>query len=217
MTLMHPHFSSTLAVVGACALGAGGCATSVPPTDQMAAAEASVAGAKVAGAQAYAPSELLLATDKLAHARRAMADGDHDLTLQLAQQAHSDAQRTERGLVITLDDALFDSDRAELPSGGLRDMAKLVEFFERHPTRTALIEGFTDSRGSKSANLDLSLRRAGALRHALIDEGVFAGRLETRGYGDAHPASTNSTAAGRRMNRRVEIVLSGDDGIVSAR
>jgi outer membrane protein OmpA-like peptidoglycan-associated protein len=127
------------------------------------------------------------------------------------------AKRTERGLVITLDDALFDSDRAELPSGGLRDMAKLVEFFERHPTRTALIEGFTDSRGSKSANLDLSLRRAGALRHALIDQGVFAGRLETRGYGDAHPASTNSTAAGRRMNRRVEIVLSGDDGIVSAR
>ncbi len=127
------------------------------------------------------------------------------------------AKRTERGLIITLDDALFDSDRAELPSGGLRDMAKLVEFFERHPSRTALIEGFTDSRGSKRFNLDLSLRRAGALRHALIDQGVFAGRLETRGYGDAHPASTNSTAAGRQMNRRLEIVLSGDDGIVSAR
>ncbi len=92
MTLMHPHFSSTLAMAGAFALGAEGCATGVPPTDQMAAAEASVAGANMAGAQAYAPTELLLATDKLAHARRAMADGDHDLALQLAQQAHSDAQ-----------------------------------------------------------------------------------------------------------------------------
>jgi outer membrane protein OmpA-like peptidoglycan-associated protein len=137
-----------------------------------------------------------------------------DLEMQLKEL---NAKQTERGAVITLDDVQFDSNRAELPPGGLRDMDKLVDFFERHPTRTALIEGFTDSQGSKSANLELSLRRAGAVRHALIDQGVFAGRLETRGYGDAYPASTNGTVAGRQMNRRVEIVLSGDDGTVKAR
>jgi len=49
------------------------------------------------------------------------------------------------------------------------------------------------------------------------DQGVFAGRLETRGYGDAYPASTNRTATGRQMNRRAEIVLSGDDGTVKSR
>jgi outer membrane protein OmpA-like peptidoglycan-associated protein len=112
---------------------------------------------------------------------------------------------------------LFDPNRAQLRSGGVRDMSKLVDFFKSHPKRTALIEGFTDSQGGEAFNLDLSQQRAAAVRDTLIVQGVFADRLSTRGYGEAHPASTNDTAAGRQMNRRVEIVLSDEEGRVKAR
>lgn len=137
-----------------------------------------------------------------------------DLEMQLRDM---NAKQTERGDVITLGDVLFDSNRAELREGSLRDMSKLVEFFKRHPKRTALIEGFTDSDGNERDNLDLSARRAGAVRDALVAQGVFADRLSVRGHGEAHPASTNATQAGRQANRRVEIVLSAEDGVVKAR
>lgn len=137
-----------------------------------------------------------------------------DLEMQLKDL---NQKPTERGDVISLGDVLFDSNRAALRSGGLRDMAKLVDFFKRYPNRTALIEGFTDSLGSERDNLQLSQRRAASVRNALIDQGVSADRLTSRGHGEAHPASTNTTQAGRQANRRVEIVLSGEDGIVKAR
>ncbi|MCW7541163.1 OmpA family protein [Aquabacterium sp. A7-Y] len=138
----------------------------------------------------------------------------NDLEMQLRDL---NAKQTDRGNVITLADVLFDSNSAELRSGGIRDMAKLVDFFKLHPTRTALIEAFTDSQGSKAVNLHLSQRRAATVRDALVVHGVLADRLQIQGHGEAYPTSTNSTAAGRQMNRRVEIVLSRDDGTVKSR
>jgi len=132
-----------------------------------------------------------------------------DLEMQLKSL---NAKQTERGDVITLGDVQFDSNRAQLRPDGVRDMDKLVDFLKRHPRRTALIEGFTDSQGSDGANLDLSQRRAGAVRDALVDQGVTADRLSVRGYGEARPVSSNETAGGRQLNRRVEIVLSNEDG-----
>jgi outer membrane protein OmpA-like peptidoglycan-associated protein len=137
-----------------------------------------------------------------------------ELELQLKEL---NAKRTERGDVITLGDVLFDTNRSELGSRSLRDMDKLVGFLKRNPNRTALIEGYTDSQGSERDNLDLSQRRAGAVRNALIDQGVMATRLTSRGYGEAHPMATNVTEAGRQANRRVEIVLSEEDGTVRSR
>lgn len=127
------------------------------------------------------------------------------------------ARPTERGDVITLGDVQFDSNRARLRAGGVRDMDKLVDFFKRHPKRTAVIEGFTDSQGSEGTNLDLSQRRAGAVRDALVEQGVPADRLTARGYGEERPVSTNDTSLGRQMNRRVEIVLSNEDGTPTGR
>ena len=138
-----------------------------------------------------------------------------DLEMQLTDP---NAKQADRGDVITLGDVLFDSNRTELSSGILRDLAaKLMHFFKGHPKRTALIVGFTDSQGNERDNLGLSQRRAGAVRDALIAQGVLPDRLSTRGDGDAHPASTNMTQAGRQANRRVEIVLSGEDGAVTGR
>jgi len=127
------------------------------------------------------------------------------------------SRQTDRGDVITLGDVLFDSNRAELRAGGVRDMGKLVEFMKNHPKRTAMIEGFTDSQGAESRNVELSTRRAETLRMALIDQGVSGDRLRTRGYGEAYPVASNGSAAGRQMNRRVEIVLSDEDGVAKPR
>jgi hypothetical protein len=89
---MVSHCSRAIAVAGAVALGAAGCATTPPPTDQMTVATASVSDANAAGAQAHAPNELKLANDKLANAQKAMADKDYGVALRSAQQAQADAQ-----------------------------------------------------------------------------------------------------------------------------
>lgn len=81
-----------LTVAGALVFATAGCACTSPPTVQMTVAMASVEAANGAGAQAYAPTEMRQANDKLVIARRAMAVQDHDLALRFSQQAHVDAQ-----------------------------------------------------------------------------------------------------------------------------
>ncbi len=81
-----------LAAASAMTLAVAGCASTPPPTVQMSVAKASVEAANAAGAQAYAPTELRLANDKLSTARKAMADQDYDVALRFSEQAHTDAQ-----------------------------------------------------------------------------------------------------------------------------
>jgi outer membrane protein OmpA-like peptidoglycan-associated protein len=140
------------------------------------------------------------------------------LEAQVAEQMRAlNAKKTERGMVVTIGDVLFDSGRAELKSGSNRDMNKLAEFFKTYPQRTALVEGFTDSVGGAAANQELSNRRADAVRAALVDMGVARERVNARGYGEAFPVAGNDNASGRQMNRRVEIVLSDDSGQIRPR
>lgn len=127
------------------------------------------------------------------------------------------AKQTPRGLVVTLGDVLFDVNRAELKPGGLRMVDQLVAVLKEFPQRTVLVEGFTDSTGSDSHNLALSGQRADAVRTALMRQGIDSARVTARGYGKASPVNGNETAAGRQMNRRVEIVLSDDNGRTVAR
>lgn len=127
------------------------------------------------------------------------------------------ARKTERGLVITLGDVLFDNNRAELRPGAARSVDQLVVFLTQYPMRTARVEGFTDSVGSEASNQDLSDRRAAAVRSALVVRGVGAERVTTQGYGEAYPVADNDSAGGRQANRRVEIVLSDESGNITAR
>jgi outer membrane protein OmpA-like peptidoglycan-associated protein len=127
------------------------------------------------------------------------------------------AQATPRGWVITFSDVLFSSGRADLKSGSARDIDKLAQFLENYPQRTVLIEGFTDSTGSDATNQALSERRSDAVRVALIDKGVNPRRIATRGYGESYPVADNTSAGGRQLNRRVEIILSDDTGLIPAR
>ncbi len=127
------------------------------------------------------------------------------------------AKKTERGLVITLGDVLFSTNKAKLKSGGMRNVQKLADFLKQYPQRQVLVEGFTDSTGSDSLNQELSERRANAVRTALVDMGISSDRINTRGYGKAFPIADNNTAASRQLNRRVEIVLSDENGNIAPR
>lgn len=130
-------------------------------------------------------------------------------------QAELDALKatpTPRGMVLTLGDVLFDTGRAQLKSGASRKIDQLAQFLIEHPDRRVQIDGFTDSIGTDSYNEELSQRRADAVRAALISRGVDSSRIGTEGYGRSYPVASNSDSGGRQLNRRVEVVIGGDNG-----
>jgi len=122
------------------------------------------------------------------------------------------ATPTPRGLVLTLGDVLFDTGRAELNPGASRKLDQLAQFLNEHKDRRVQIDGFTDSVGTDAYNENLSQRRADAVKAALLSRGVDASRIGTEGYGKAYPVANNNDSAGRQLNRRVEVVIGGDDG-----
>jgi outer membrane protein OmpA-like peptidoglycan-associated protein len=133
-----------------------------------------------------------------------------------AQQKTADLQRqieelnaktTERGLVVTLGDVLFDTGRAELKSGAATNLAKLATFLKQYKDRSVLIEGHTDSVGNEDYNLALSQRRADSVKVWLMKQGVNSDRLVTSGKGEVSPVSGNDSASGRQLNRRVEVII----------
>jgi len=127
------------------------------------------------------------------------------------------ARKTERGMVITLGDVLFDTNQSQLRTGGIRSVEKLASFVKQYPGRNLMIEGFTDSVGSDGRNQQLSDDRAGSVRTALLGMGVGSERMTSRGYGESFPVAGNDTPAGRQQNRRVEIIVSEDGGVISPR
>ncbi|WP_020485204.1 OmpA family protein [Methylomonas sp. MK1] len=127
------------------------------------------------------------------------------------------AKKTARGLVITLGDVLFRTNKAQLQAGGMRNVDKIGDFLKEYPDYKVLVEGYTDSRGSDEHNLELSDRRAYAVRTALVDAGVNSDRVRTRGYGEEYPVAGNDTASSRQLNRRVEIIMSDEKGNIAAR
>jgi outer membrane protein OmpA-like peptidoglycan-associated protein len=137
-------------------------------------------------------------------------------TLEAARlQAEVDqlkATPTPRGLVLTLGDVLFNTGQAELNPGAGRKMDQLAQFLTDHKDRRVQIDGFTDSVGTDSYNEDLSQRRADAVKAALISRGIDPSRIGTEGYGKAYPVANNTDSGGRQLNRRVEVVIGGDNG-----
>lgn len=155
---------------------------------------------------------------RMAQARQQELEEERKRASGLEEElAQLKARPTERGMVITLGDVLFDLDKADLNPGANLVMDRLAAFLKDHEERRILVEGFTDSTGPEDYNMQLSERRARAVRQALMDRGIAGERVEVRGYGEGFPVATNETIAGRQQNRRVEIVFSDEKGQLPGR
>lgn len=147
--------------------------------------------------------------DQLGAERDRLALDSRDRQIQSLQTQLADLQATStgRGVVVTLGDVLFDTDRASLTPGGEIKVAHVAEAISQMPGRDILVEGHTDSAGTAAHNDDLAQRRANAVEDFLITQGVDPTRIVARSYGESYPVATNETAAGRQQNRRVEITI----------
>lgn len=123
---------------------------------------------------------------------------------------------TDRGLVMTLGDVLFDTGEADLKNSASRTVLKLVQFLQLNPKRVVRIEGYTDSTGNPDDNLQLSRDRAQSVADMLVDLGIDEKRIKVIGYGDQYPVEVNASERGRAQNRRVEIVFSDEKGRLGA-
>ena len=106
----------------------------------------------------------------------------------------------------TLTGPNFDFDKVHLRPEGVAKVEHAVRVLQENPNLHAVVEGYTDSIGSDAYNLKLSERRAEAVRDLMVQKGISASRITTRGFGKANPVASNSTAEGRAQNRRVEIL-----------
>jgi len=144
-------------------------------------------------------------------ARRSQAQTRAEADAQAAdlrsQISALEAEITDRGLVLTLGDLLFATDRSVLEPGADRHLERLVAFLQRYPERRVEIEGHTDNVGASEYNLGLSQRRAESVLNYLTQHGVVRSRLSASGLGQERPIASNQTAAGRQQNRRVEIII----------
>jgi outer membrane protein OmpA-like peptidoglycan-associated protein len=106
-------------------------------------------------------------------------------------------------------DIYFDFNSDRIREESQPTLREIAEVLQRHPDWKLAIEGHTDNIGSDAANLDLSRRRAGSVKTALVNGlGMGANRLTTNGHGEARPRDRNDTLEGRARNRRVELVRS---------
>jgi outer membrane protein OmpA-like peptidoglycan-associated protein len=108
-----------------------------------------------------------------------------------------------------MSDVLFDFGQYTLKPGAKEKLAKISGILISHPGLTLEVDGHTDSVGSDAVNLTLSERRADTVRSYLVAQGVQQDTISAHGFGKDKPVATNDTAAGRQLNRRVEIVVAG--------
>lgn len=180
---------------------------------ERAKADAERARAEAAAAQ----SQTEEARRQAAAAEQAARDAQSRIAQYEAVLIELQAKKTERGMVVTIGDVLFDVNQARLKQQGLDNVNKLADVLKTNPERTVMVEGFTDSTGSDAHNQQLSERRATAVRDALVAQGVERARIQMRGYGERFPVASNNNAADRQLNRRVEIVLSDESGRIPPR
>ena len=172
--------------------------------DARAAQQQAAAAAQQAALQAKEQA----AKDEAARAQAQTAA----LRAQLLKQLNEVLQTTDtpRGLVVNMADVLFETNRYALSQDAQLKLAKLSGIIQAHPGLNLAIEGYTDTTGTPDYNLKLSQQHADAVRDFLVSQGLSADTITSKGLGQADPVADNSTAAGRKQNRRVEIIVSGE-------
>jgi outer membrane protein OmpA-like peptidoglycan-associated protein len=133
------------------------------------------------------------------------------------QLADLNAKQTDRGLVVTLGDVLFETGKADLRGTATANLIKLSGFLAQQPDRSLVIEGHTDSVGSDSFNQVLSQNRADSVKAFLLNQGVASNRITAVGRGESSPIASNDSSSGRQMNRRVEVIIATPGQVSSGR
>ena len=137
-----------------------------------------------------------------------MDQQEAEMQQALAAVEAASIQREQDILAITLkSDFSFDFDSAVIKPGAEDEIARIAAVLIKYPQTNISIEGHTDSKGAEEYNMDLSRKRAEAVKNSLIGRGLSSSRLQTIGFGESKPVATNDTEAGRQQNRRVRIVI----------
>lgn len=124
----------------------------------------------------------------------------------------AEVERVGEGIRITFDSGLlFDIDKYDLNETSRQNLNNLAGILIKYPDTNILIEGHTDSTGTREHNLDLSERRARAVAHYLAGLNVASSRFSIMGYGPDQPVAANDTAEGRQKNRRVELAVMANE------
>lgn len=201
--------------------------------DAKTAAQNQAQQAQLAAVQAQAQADASAAQRAQAEADRARADAEAANARAQAAEAQRQAQaanqssdalrarlraqlnsvlvttETPRGLVVDLNDVLFDTGKYTLKQNTQVSLAKIATIIQLYPSIKVQVEGYTDSTGSPATNQKLSENRAIAVRDFLAGNGVPADNLTAQGYGATNFVADNGAAAGRAQNRRVDLIVSG--------
>jgi outer membrane protein OmpA-like peptidoglycan-associated protein len=128
---------------------------------------------------------------------------EQDLRNAMASSEAVNIQRNQDILTATFkSDIFFDFDSSSLKSGAYSEIARVSNVLNQYPQTTIRVEGYTDSTGPEAYNLRLSEQRAEAVKNALVQRGVDPRRIQTIGFGESQPVSSDNAA-----NRRVNIVI----------
>jgi outer membrane protein OmpA-like peptidoglycan-associated protein len=181
--------------------------------ESRAAAERAKAEADAARAQAdQARAQAQQAAAEADRLRQQAVQEKDQLRAQLLQQFNAvlPTRETPRGLVVNLQDVLFDTGKYTLKEPAKLALARIAGIVVSHPGLNLQIEGYTDSTGTAAFNQKLSEQRANTVRDFLLSQGLNTNNMTAVGYGENYPVASNDTAAGRQQNRRVELVVSGE-------
>jgi len=176
----------------------------------MADSQAASANA-LSAAQADAERSRLAAQQAQLSAQQAEAE-KAALRTRLSEQLNRILQTRDsaRGLIVSMSDVLFDTGKYSLKPGAREKLAKVAGILLAYPGLNIEVDGFTDSVGTDASNQRLSENRAASVRDYLVNQGVSPASITSKGLGNSNAVATNDNATGRQMNRRVELVVSGD-------
>jgi outer membrane protein OmpA-like peptidoglycan-associated protein len=171
--------------------------------------------AALAKAQAETDAAKAKAQAETEQARLAAQQAENDkaaLRAKLAEQLNSVLQTRDsaRGLIVNMSDVLFDTAKYTLKPGAREKLSKVAGILLAYPGLNIEVDGHTDNVGGDEYNQNLSEQRAGSVRDYLVAQGVATNSITAKGFGKTQPVGTNDTAAGRQINRRVELVVSGE-------
>ena len=173
--------------------------------------------AEAAQRTAAQTSRELEVTARTAEEQARAAEAAEQRASELQRELASlEAQNTDRGIVLTLGDVLFDTGASTLKPGAMTTVDRLAQFMRDYPERSVRIEGHTDAVGSEETNQQLSEQRALSVQGALLARNIEPQRIAVVGYGEARPVASNDTQAGRQQNRRIEVVVSDERGSFGA-